>query len=82
MGTTMDRLSTGIMIALAAVLMSGGFLGDALADELGVKAPQAVASVKSPVPVANGLRSERVLSLLLTLEALRAAPVLLDTRKV
>ena len=37
---------------------------------------------KSQMPAASGLRSERVLSLLLTLEALRAAPALLDTQKV
>ena len=79
MGTTMDRIATGTMIALAAVLMSGGFLGDAVAGKPGVKAPDWPATTKSQVPVANGLRSDRVLSLILTLEALRAAPVLLDT---
>ena len=82
MGTTMDRLAAGTMIALAAVLMSGSFLGDAMAGEPGVKAPDMAEAIKSQVPVVNGLRSERVLSLILTLEALRAAPVLLYTRKV
>ena len=82
MGTTMDRIATGIMIALAAVLMSGSFLGESLAGEPGVKALDAAESIKSQVPAVNGLRSERVLSLVLTLEALRAAPALLDARKV
>jgi hypothetical protein len=78
----MDRLAAGTMIALAAVLMSGSLKGETMADEPGVKAPDAAEAVKSQVPVVNGFRSERVLSLILTLEALRAAPALLDTRKV
>jgi hypothetical protein len=77
----MDRIATGIMIALAAVLMSGNFVGEAMAAGPGVKAPDTVESLKSRAPVVDGFRSERVLSLILTLEALRAAPVLLDTPK-
>ena len=79
----MDRLAAGIMIAIAALVMNGGLVRDVLAGEAAVGAGvslQAIAS--SQKPVASGLRSERVLSLLLTLEALRAAPGLLDTSKV
>jgi hypothetical protein len=71
-GTKMDRLLTGIAIALAALVLSGGFMHDVMAAEPG--GPASAAVFKSPNPVANGLRGERVLSLVLTLEALRAAP--------
>lgn len=77
----MDRVTVGIIIALAALLMSGVFAHDALADEAGGK-PAVAALPTSPAPVASGPCSERVLSLLLTLEALRAAPGLLATSKV
>jgi hypothetical protein len=77
----MDRLSTGIVIALAALMLSGGFVHDVMAEESGVRAPELAEAVKSQAPVLNGPRSERVLSLILTLEALRTAPVLLDSRK-
>ena len=46
-----------------------------------IAAPSSTAQ-KSQMPAPTGLRSERVMSLLLTLEALRAAPALLDTSKV
>jgi len=81
----MDRLAAGIMIATAALVMNGGLVRDALAADAGMGAKTqaaAAVTVTSPTPVAYGLRSERVLSLLLTLEALRAAPALLDTSKV
>jgi hypothetical protein len=79
----MDRLATGVMIALAALFMSGGFVRDVAAAEAGVKPPAGAQPVASPAPVVNGLRSELVLSLVLTLEALRAAPAnLADARKV
>lgn len=81
----MDRLAAGIMIAIAALVMNGGLVRDALAEDIsvGAKAQAATAAiVTSPTPVAYGLRSERLLSLLLTLEALRAAPALLDRSKV
>jgi hypothetical protein len=79
----MDRIATGVMIALAALFMSGGFVRDVAAEEAGVKPPTAGQSVKSQAPVVNGLRGELVLSLVLTLEALRAAPAsLFDERKV
>ncbi len=77
----MDRLAAGIMIAIAALVMNGGLVRDARAGEAGPGA-KAQTTITSQTPVAYGLRSERVLSLLLTLEALRAAPVLLDRSKV
>jgi hypothetical protein len=73
----MDRLLTGIAIALAALVLSGGFMRDVMAAEPGARAPELAEPVKSQIPVAKGFRSERVLSLILTLEALRAAPDLL-----
>lgn len=81
----MDRLAAGIMIAIAALVMNGGLVRDALAENAGLSAKTqaaAAAIVTSQSPVAYGPRSERVLSLLLTLEALRAAPALLDPSKV
>jgi hypothetical protein len=77
----MDRLLTGIIIAIAALVMSGGLMRDVMAEEPAAKAPVVALTVKSPVPAVNGFRSERVLSLLLTLEALRAAPALLDNTR-
>lgn len=78
----MDRLSTGIMIAVAALLMTGVIGGEALAREAVAGAPTPAGTVASSTPVTSAPRSERVMSLLLTLEALRAAPVLLDAAKV
>jgi hypothetical protein len=78
----MDRLAAAILIALAALVMNGGLVHDAMAEEAGLKYPAATTAQKSPAPVVTGPRGERVLSLLLTLEALRAAPGLLDTSKV
>ncbi len=77
----MDRLATAIMIALAALVMNGGMLRDVLADD-GMRIAAPPVTAKPQMPAASGLRSERVMSLLLTLEALRAAPALLDTQKV
>lgn len=77
----MDRLATAIMIALAALVMNGG-MRDVIAEDAGMRIALPQPTQKSQMPAASGLRSERVLSLLLTLEALRAAPALLDTQKV
>lgn len=76
----MDRLAVGIMIAIAALVMNGDLVRDVFAEER--VAPSADAPLKSPAPTMSGCRSERVLSLLLTLEALRAAPGLLTSPKV
>lgn len=81
----MDRLAAGMVIAIAALVMSGGLVRDALAGGSAFSSKTevvSIAAVASQVPVAHGLRGERVLSLLLTLEALRAAPALLDPAKV
>ena len=78
----MDRLATAIMIALAALVMQGGLMRDVMAEESGLRIPAPTVTPKSQMPAATGLRSERVLSLILTLEALRTAPALLDTPKV
>jgi hypothetical protein len=78
----MDRLAAAIMIALAALVMNGGLASKVLAEEAGMRLPSSATEQKSQISAANGLRSERVLSLLLTLQALQAAPSLLDTPKV
>jgi len=80
----MDRLAAGIMIAIAALVMNGGLVRDVLAEQAGtsIKAQAVTAGAASPSPVTSSSRSGRVLSLLLTLEALRSAPGLLDTSKV
>ena len=78
----MDRLAAAIMIALAALVMNGGMLRDVMAEETGLRIMPPKPEQKSQMPAPSGLRSERVLSLLLTLEALQAVPALLDTPKV
>jgi hypothetical protein len=70
----MDRLATGIAIAATALLMSGGLMRDAAAATADSKPSQ--------VPAVQCSSGERVMSLILTLEALRTAPALLDARKV
>ena len=83
-GTTkMDRIATAVMIALAALVMQAGLTKGVLADSAGMRLAAApAAQSSSPAPATGTLRSERVLSLLLTLEALRTAPDLLDPPKV
>lgn len=82
MGTKMDRIATAIMIAGAALVMSGGLVRQATAED-SMRPPrlEAYATVKSPTPVTIGLRSDRVMSLLLLLEALRAAPATITSPK-
>ena len=70
----MDTLSTGIMIAVAALLMTGLIGGVALARDDVTGAPTPAGTMTSPTPVTSVPRSGRVLILLMTLEALRAAP--------
>ena len=74
----MGRLAAGMVIALAILAMNGNLVRDVLAED----SQRLIASsrLSSTTPVASGLRSERVLSLLLTLEALRAAPEVLVTK--
>lgn len=76
----MDRIAAAMMIAIAALVMNGGLIRDVLAEDFG-RAPVGVAQLSSSTPVASGLRSERVLSLLIALEALRAAPEVLNRSK-
>ena len=74
----MGRLAAGMVIALAILAMNGNLVRDVLAEDS--QRLIASAQLSSTTPVASGLRSERVLSLLLTLEALRAAPEVLATK--
>jgi hypothetical protein len=74
----MDRLASGIVIALAVLAINGGLMREVLGEERMPLQPQ----LSSSIPVASGLRSERVLSLVLALEALRAAPAALTTGSV
>jgi hypothetical protein len=71
----MDKVATGIMIAAAALVMSGSFVRDALAEQ-SVRMPlEPGAPLQDPPsPATVGLRSEQALNLVLVLEALRAAP--------
>lgn len=78
----MDKLAAGTMIAIAALLLSGGLARDVMAAEPALRAPLAQPAAASQSPVVNGPRSGRVMSLVLTLEALRAAPAILDARKL
>lgn len=74
----MGRLAAGMVIALAVLAMNGNLVRDVLAED----SQRLIASttLSSATPVASGPSSERVLSLLLTLEALRAAPEVLVTK--
>lgn len=81
----MDRLAAGTVIAIAALVMGGGFVRDAQAGESALSSKTevvSIAAVASRIPVAHGPGSELVLSLMLTLDPLRAAPALLDASKV
>lgn len=80
----MDRLAAAILIVIAALVMTGGMGRSALAGEAALRLPvESVQVPASPPPgAASTLRSGRVLSLLLTLEALSASPTLLDRSKV
>lgn len=76
----MGRLAAGTVMALAILAVNGNLVRDALAES----SQRLIASttLSSATPVASGPSSERVLSLLLALEALRAAPqVLVIERK-
>lgn len=75
----MSRIAVGVMIAGFALLMNGGLVRQVLADELSSAAgSQPVLS--TTITATSGHRSERVLSLLIALEALRAAPEVLVKR--
>lgn len=76
----MGRLAAGTVIALAVLAMNGNLVRDVLAEEGQRLIASSLATLSSATPVASGPRSERVLSLLLTLEALRAAPEVLERK--
>lgn len=75
----MSRIAVGVMIAIAALVMNGGLVREVLAEEFarpGARAPV----LSTTITATSGHRSERVLSLLIALEALRAAPEVLEKR--
>jgi hypothetical protein len=77
----MDRISAGLVIAATVVMPNVGIFREARAEPLPRKWLSHGPSVDRPQPAndeASGFRSARVLSLLLTLEALRTAPDLVD----
>lgn len=76
----MDRLATGILIAVFALAIGAGTVRETVAAETGAKATDLAPSSTSQIPVVHGPRSERVMSLILTLEALRAAPAVLSAK--
>lgn len=76
----MSRIAVGMMIAIAALVMTnGGFLRQAMAKDVTTGSASASA-LSTTIPATSGHRSERVLSLLIALEALRAAPELMQQR--
>jgi len=76
----MSRIAVGMMIAIAAlVMMNGGFIRQVMADDL-ASTSATPAGLSTTYTATSGHRSERVLSLLIALEALRAAPEVLDKR--
>ena len=72
----MSRIAVGVMIAIAALVMNGGLVRQVLAEDLS----RNTSTLSTIVTATSGLRSERVLSLLIALEALRAAPEVLVKR--
>lgn len=77
----MDQTATGLMIAATALVLNGGLAGEALAEtspRTGLSHGPAAFQLPDDQTVGIGQRSGRVLSLLMALEALRAAPEVLD----
>jgi hypothetical protein len=77
----MDRLLVGIVIAISALVLNGSLMRDVMAQEATVGLPPA-AAVASQMPAVTGPRRETVLSLVIALEALRAAPSVTAPHKV
>jgi len=81
----MSRIAVGVMIAIAAlVIVNGGMIWQVKAEQV-LAEELTGASVNAPalsttITATSGHRSERVLSLLIALEALRAAPEVLVKR--
>lgn len=74
----MSRIAVGVMIAISALVMNGGLVRQVLAED-SVRTAGSPA-LSTTITATSGLRSERVLSLLIALEALRAAPEVLVKR--
>ncbi len=66
----MHRIATAMLIAAAVLVLNAGMLRDVLAGEMIVQ------------PAQVEVKASKVLSLLVILEALRQAPVRLDSQKV
>jgi len=75
----MSRIAVGVMIAVAALAMNGGLVRQVLAEDF-VRTAGSAPALSTTITATSGLRSERVLSLLIALEALRAAPEVLVKR--
>jgi len=75
----MSRIAVGVMIAMGALVMNGGLVRQVLAEDF-VKTAGTAPALSTTITATSGLRSERVLSLLIALEALRAAPEVLTKR--
>ena len=75
----MSRIAVGMMIASSALVMNGGMVRQVLAEDFARTVGSAPA-LSTTITATSGHRSERVLSLLIALEALRAAPEVLDKR--
>ena len=78
----MSRIAAAPLIALAALAMQSGLPRGAHASEPMPARPVFDTAQSLPDLATTGLSSERVLSLVLALEALRAAPGALDRQKV
>jgi len=75
----MSRIAVGVMIAIAALVMNGGMIRQGLAEDLS-RTTGGMPALSTSIPAPSGHRSERVLSLLIALEALRATPEVLTKR--
>ena len=77
----MDQTSTGLTNAKTAIVLNGG-LANAAFDESparhGLSHGPAAIQLPAETTGTSGLRSERLLTLLVALEALRAAPGVLN----
>ena len=79
----MNSMAAGPMIADQALMTNGGQVREVLGENgsrLQLSHGRTGSSESGQVKVVSGLCSERVLSLLIALEALRAAPAALDLR--
>jgi hypothetical protein len=75
----MSRIAVGMMIAIAALVMvNGGLIRQVMAKDVAAAAD--TSQLSPTITATSGHRSERVLSLLIALEALRAAPEVLEKR--